>query len=339
MESHELTPQTIDRDPRDSFPVDNGFLNSRFSCGVRQMRIIFHVLARMQTNDDAMKTLYRIDITELGDNLSAGNYRQIKRNAEDLQTVAFHLPKPDGGFSRYVLFPTIHYNPPADGDVAHLLIGVNSHLRNLLFDLKARFSRLELASLLSFKSSYSIRLFLLLRSHAWLGEREIPIDFLRDRLELGDKLQRIDNLKARAIRPAIKEINAMSTLRVTMSTVTDGGKVTAFHFRIEDRSDRQKISEKIRAALPNPRKRTDNPPPPASPPPDAAQATKEAREDIQALEEERQRIRSVLASLEDETRNFLLERADRRLRAAGVQFIARPQLEALAVEILNEENL
>ena len=103
-------------------------------------------------------------------------------------------------------------------------------LDTYLFAIEGNFTSYIQKHTLRFKGSYSHRIYEFLRQWLSFGNKEFSIAELKDRLELDNEYERIDDFKRRVIDPAIDEINQYSDLWVKYSQRKTGRKVTHFLF-------------------------------------------------------------------------------------------------------------
>ena len=96
--------------------------------------------------------------------------------------------------------------------------------------LSRDFTKYELANVMMFKSSYSIRFYELFKKSRGTS-RLIEIDWIKRQFQLEDKYKQIGNLKMKVIDPALKEINLHSDLKVSYEQVKRGRSVVAFDFK------------------------------------------------------------------------------------------------------------
>lgn len=101
--------------------------------------------------------------------------------------------------------------------------------------LNREFTSYQLRAIASLRSTYAIRLFQLLAQYRLRGQREITVQILRERLDLGDKYERFSNLKARVIQPAINELNSKSTMVVGWRPKRRARGVTAIVFTFAEK--------------------------------------------------------------------------------------------------------
>ncbi len=101
-----------------------------------------------------------------------------------------------------------------------------------LVHLRERFTQFQLRNILSLRGKYSIRVYELLRSYANLDE---PITFDIDRIKVNfsaTDYERFPDFRRRVLEPAIAEINKMTDIEVSYSTITEGRKVTHVVFNV-----------------------------------------------------------------------------------------------------------
>jgi plasmid replication initiation protein len=101
--------------------------------------------------------------------------------------------------------------------------------------LKGQFTRYKLESISGMKSGYGIRLYEILMQWVKTGRREVELDWLRQQLQLDSSYNRMDNLKARVIEPAVADINTYSNLDVTWTQRKTGRRVTHINFEFKEK--------------------------------------------------------------------------------------------------------
>ena len=113
-------------------------------------------------------------------------------------------------------------------------LGFSPNIIPYLTLLSQRFTSYELQHITQLNSSYAIRLYELLKQFAQTGERVIPLEQFKQRLELVDQYPRFFDLKRRVIQPAVNEINAYTDLEVKWDTVRKGRKVMSLMFTFNE---------------------------------------------------------------------------------------------------------
>lgn len=118
-------------------------------------------------------------------------------------------------------------------------IRLDEDMTPYLFDLQEKFTAYGLYNVLRMKSQYSIRIFEILKSYAYQNSRTFEINELK-------KLLMVENIKSyndygmlrqKVLEPAIREINGLTELNVSMETQTSGRKVVKVTFYISKKSN------------------------------------------------------------------------------------------------------
>lgn len=114
-----------------------------------------------------------------------------------------------------------------------------------LFDLKEKYTVLELSDMLNLNSKYATRLYEILKSYEFIGHYTIKVDELRELLFLGTKYSRYPDLDRKLIRPCIDEINLINDDDVIIDyiPVRKGTRYDAIEFIIKQK-------EKIDSGIP-----------------------------------------------------------------------------------------
>ncbi len=99
--------------------------------------------------------------------------------------------------------------------------------------LAKQFTTIGIEHVAKFRSFYSIRLYELLMQYKTIGHRRLPLDELKDILQIGSSQYAVFNdLRKRVIDVAVREINERSDYIVTWSKLKTGRRVTGILFTI-----------------------------------------------------------------------------------------------------------
>src|SRR5690625_4678777 len=112
-------------------------------------------------------------------------------------------------------------------------INFNSALKNLLLGLDSRFTKYNYRFIGSMQSSYSIRVYELLKQYAPIKKRKVYLDDLRKLLGVEDKYKSYGNFKQRVLNQAKKEMDERGVLTFTFDEIKEGRKVVGVVFHIE----------------------------------------------------------------------------------------------------------
>jgi plasmid replication initiation protein len=103
--------------------------------------------------------------------------------------------------------------------------------------LQREFTTYRLRHVATMRSTHGVRLYELLQQWRQHGEREIGIDELRRMFGVEGRYPSIADLKARVIRPAVRDVNECSDLRVEWGQRKAGRRVVAIQFTFRPRAD------------------------------------------------------------------------------------------------------
>lgn len=336
---------------------------------VHEKRVMLAIASTMR-DEDPLDAEYRIDARELILTMGAtrSEYSKIYTAAEKLLSrQVFQTEILQDGRRHFIginLFSKIEYT---EGE-ATIIAQPTQAARGFFIGLQKYFTLLPLDEVLNLSTFPTIRLFELLMQFRGTGWRRFPVEEIRAQLGLVEfeevkpgrqqmKVKRIKyptsgQLLKHVLKPAAAEITEKTSLKIDeIKQEKPRRKVSAFLIRFHIEED-----EKNTPPLWPARKVPTDPRPgplfadvrvPAKPQPtpsamvpsaaESEEMIKQQNQEAAQAKAERQRINDALAGLDDEARAFLLARAERRLKAAGVQFIADPQRRAIAYEILQEE--
>jgi len=110
-------------------------------------------------------------------------------------------------------------------------------LKPYLLQLKSRFTKINIADTMKFKSIYAVRIFEILLQYESAGKRETSIDELRAWCEIEKtEYKKYDHLKSRVINPAKTEINAKTDYHVDYEEIKTSRKVTGLKWTFKKKS-------------------------------------------------------------------------------------------------------
>lgn len=112
-----------------------------------------------------------------------------------------------------------------------------------LSNLSANFTQYLKEDIAGLGSSYSIRFYELIMQFKDTGFRKIPLDDLRELLDLGSKYPATKDLKVRVIETAINEINEKTKLNVSYKLIKTGKKFTHLEMKFKLKAQPTQISQ------------------------------------------------------------------------------------------------
>lgn len=215
---------------------------SHFELSLQEQRLILYCISKIKPEDIDFKT-YSIRINEFcqicGINPSAGG-RQKSEIKDLLGQLASRMWWVDSNgketLTGWIEKPTINNG---SGTVE---IRLDKGLKPYLLQLKNKFTAYPLLNVLAMKSKYSVRLYELLKSYLYMGEIVLSVEELKKSTG-SEGYSNITNIKKRVIKPAMEDIDKYSDLSVTWEEIKEGKKISAFRFKIEERSPMDKYQK------------------------------------------------------------------------------------------------
>lgn len=215
---------------------------SRYNLTLQQQRIILYAISKIRPSD-TVNTKYTFHISDLcatcGLELDTGGYyyESIKSDIKEL-TKREWLTFADGSEKTISWIGDAEIEP-YNGKVS---ITFNSNMKPYLFELKQRYTQYKLENVLCFSSTFSIRLYELLRSYttqALLDDgiertQKFSIEELHSYLGLEGKYQAWGDFDRYVIRKSIAEINKTSgDINISYKTEKAGRRIESVIFSIK----------------------------------------------------------------------------------------------------------
>ena len=198
----------------------------------REQKIILTMVSMIQPTDKDFMD-YRISIREFHEMLGLSgreHYTQIKEITKELMSKTIEIPQDDGGWLLANWIASAKYIK-GEGVIE---LSFSPHLKPYMLQLKNQFTSYRLSNVLSLKSTYSIRLYELMKKWQHLGLWECSIEILREKLGATTKTYSLyGNFKNRVLSFAIKEINDKTDLHITFEEIKKGRKVVKINFSIQ----------------------------------------------------------------------------------------------------------
>ena len=219
----------------------NSLINGQWRMNLNQSRIFLTALSMVEADDKDFQR-YRIKGKQLKEMINLkGNsfYEQLKNDVSKLMSRYIHVKwtnEKGKNVDDYISLVSSARYIDGEGD---LIIKFEADLKPFLLSLKEKFTQFKLKDALSFKSMYSLRLYMLLKQFDSTGWRYMSIEDIRQRLSLDatkenelekDLYPLVADLKRRVLDPAVKELVKYG-FPVKMKPIKDGRKIIGFEFR------------------------------------------------------------------------------------------------------------
>lgn len=185
---------------------------------VIEQRIILTAIAKVpagEVTDDELYSVSASDLVELGSNRTKV-YGQMKTATKTLFDRYLTLTVEDGENQRTRYFRWVQAVEYVDNE-ARIYLRFSKDLLPFISDIQREFTRFNLLDLVGIRSSYAVRLYAMLMQYKSTGKLVIKVDDLRQRFELGNKLNPYNNFKTKVIDIAVKQINEGERTQIKVS--------------------------------------------------------------------------------------------------------------------------
>lgn len=235
----------------------NSLTEARYSLSVNEQRIVLFMIAQIQPQDDEFKD-YVINVTDFTKLLGIRNkniYADTKKLLHGLLSKVLYVPN-DNGYLMTNWVSSAEYKDK-EGIV---LLSFDKKLKPYLLMLKEQFTKYKLFTVTQFRSTYSIRLYMLLKQYVSIGVREFDLTELRIILGLEEgKYPLFYEFRRRIINTAQKEFSKkdktgsyISDINFDLETITHKRKVTRLRFIIKSQVTSTQIELPLTADKPIP---------------------------------------------------------------------------------------
>ncbi|WP_221568932.1 replication initiation protein [Alkalihalobacillus sp. TS-13] len=214
----------------------NALVESNYKLGLIEQKIILMLASKIQPSDTEFKT-YTLSIKEFVKLLgisSKSKYEEVRQITMKLMKKAFEM-RLENKVIQVSWLSYVAYNEN-EGTVD---LRFDPFLKPYLLELKSHFTSYRLENVVKLKSSYSIRIYELLKQYEKLKERTFDLDHLRDILGVQDTYPVYGNFKQRVLKPAQKEMKKKTDLSFDIDEIKQGRKVVKVRFLIQRNKEKE----------------------------------------------------------------------------------------------------
>lgn len=213
----------------------NSLINARYSLTSSEIKIILSTITQIKPEDKEFKD-YEINIKDFVEDIgvkSKNMYERARETTMGLMKKIIELPLEDElGFVQVALLSKAKY---VEGS-GKIIISFDPELKPHLLQLKEKFTKYRVSDVLSLKSSFSIRIYELLKQYENLKQRTIKIKELKKILNVDNKYDRYADFKRIIILKAQKELKKHTDIYFEFEEIKKGRKVDKIKFIIKTKN-------------------------------------------------------------------------------------------------------
>ena len=221
----------------------NELIQSTYKLSLQQQRILLIIASRIQPKDENFK-LYQFNTKDIIDILglsatSGSYYAQIKTIVNDLQTKTLTIKTKDRETNLSWVITSDYF--PKQG---FFQVELHPKLKPYFLELKDKFTKYRLENVLQLNSSYSIRMYELLKQYEGIGCRKFQVDELKDLLAIPpSKYKQYGHFKSKILLHSQEQIEKHTDLRFEFKEFKTGRKITRLEFQIQTKKQNTVVIE------------------------------------------------------------------------------------------------
>ncbi|MEY8768772.1 replication initiation protein [Francisella philomiragia] len=230
--------------------LSNKIVKGRYSFTKEEQNFIYNVISQISKDDEDFK-VYKIDYKELVSlEKTSKNYKRFILFADSLVSKTIKIR--DEKAKLTLICPWFSHISHYDNN-PYIEASFDPKLKPYLLKLKKEFVQAKLPTLLSFKSKYSSRLYLLLKSDFDRQKKfkqnlfvNYDVESLINRFEMPKSmLTRYSKFKEFLLVTALKEVNNKTELNIQYKELKTGRKITTIQFCIskKEKTEQELIKE------------------------------------------------------------------------------------------------
>lgn len=202
-------------------------VNAKYAFTCNEIDLILTLLTAISKDDEDFKD-YVFDIRELeSKTFKKWNHTRLQGTCESLLSKTLKIQISKNEWKMFSWFSYFGYNHGV------ITCRFDKALKPYLLEIKNRFVISDLRMILPMRSSYSKRIYLLLKEYAKIGERSLDIKELQEILQVPKSHKdKYNKFKVAVLKKAETDINKFTDLEVKLSEKKRGRKVAEITYTI-----------------------------------------------------------------------------------------------------------
>ncbi|WP_186672970.1 replication initiation protein [Sporosarcina sp. BP05] len=200
----------------------------------REQKLILAMVSEIQPDDEDFKE-YRISLKNFNELLGlkgSTKYTQMREIMENLMKKTIQIPRKDKGWLLVHWVSSAEY---VDGSGV-IELTFSPKLKPYLLQLQ-QYTSYKLSNILSLNSTYSIRLYEIIKRYSYLGTWDCPLENLREMIGVQeDMYKQYGHFKSRVLKRAVDEVNEKTDVKVVFEEIKKGRSVDKIKFTIRKSS-------------------------------------------------------------------------------------------------------
>ena len=202
-------------------------VNSKYAMTSNEINMVLVLLTAIDKKDEDFKD-YIFTKKELEKKTDKKwDSQQLQKTVDGLFEKPIRIKESANEWKRFNWFSYFEYN---NGTIT---CRFDKALKPYLLELKERFVVSDIKHLLPMKSTYSKRIYLLLKEYAKIGHRSFNVEKLREILQTPKSLNLYSNFRTKVLKRAEIDINKFTDLEIKLSEKRRGRKIVEITYTIK----------------------------------------------------------------------------------------------------------
>jgi len=209
---------------------------ARYDLNITELKVLAFMISKIKPEDKILHE-YTFSIPDFCKvcgitDRSGRNYERIKDTLKGMRDKSFWLTQEDGSETLVGWLGKVRLEKKS----SKVKIRLDDDLQKYIVGLYSNYTQYELFSTLPMTSSYSFRLYELLKSYQYKKEKysqTFKIDYLKERLAAPYK--NFKDFRIRALDIATREINLYTDLEISWEPIKEGRRVVEVRFDVLQR--------------------------------------------------------------------------------------------------------
>jgi len=204
-------------------------VNAKYKLTTFEMKFILNAISKLDSKNQTVLEEYSISVSELETTIGIGEGRhtRLKQFAKGLMSKPIVIEN-ENDFEIYNWFSRIKY---INGE-ARFIVRFEEGLKPYLLELKGQFVSYNLQHILPLTSTYSIRIYQLLKEYEKLKIRYFSVEELQNILQVPKSYKIYADFKRKVLQVAERELLEHTDIYFTVEEEKEGRKVARLIFRI-----------------------------------------------------------------------------------------------------------
>jgi len=207
----------------------NDLVEARYKLTLTQQRLVLYLIAQINKGDTDFQT-YVLSVADFCKYLQINPnniYEEFVSISTSLVTKSLIIQKGTETIVAAWLSSAVY-----NSKTGTITLRFAPELKEFLLELKGHFTKYALKHVKQFRSTYSIRLYELLKQYENLGTRTFEVEELKEILQMKDLYKDYNLFKQRVILTAQREINQKSDIQFDFVEIKNRKRVTVLKFNI-----------------------------------------------------------------------------------------------------------